>query len=120
MGHFGSLGHLFYNVGPDSYVIDFVVTNPSTKSLKNHGFRAYEVTNGAAIQAEKLKRQHYATAYPPIQPRLVIPFAIEATGRLGPSALAFLIKICGTQTFRRSKFLKYVSMICARFVGIFF
>jgi hypothetical protein len=82
-----------------------------------HGLQAYEVTNGAAIQAEKLKRQHHATAYPPIHPRRVIPFAIEAAGRLGPSILAFLFKICGTQTFRCSKFLKYVSMICARFVG---
>jgi hypothetical protein len=47
---------LLYNVGPDSYVIDFVVTNPSSQSLNIHGLRAYEVTNGAAIQAEKLKR----------------------------------------------------------------
>jgi hypothetical protein len=62
-------------------------TNPSIESLNIHGLRAYGVTNGAAIQAEKLKRQHYSTAYPPIYPRRVITFAIEATGRLGPSAL---------------------------------
>jgi hypothetical protein len=91
-------------VGPDSYIIDFFVTNPSSKLLNINGLWAYEVTNGAALQAEKLKRQHYATVYPLIHPRRVIPFAIKATGRLGPSALAFLFKICGTHSFRCSKF----------------
>jgi hypothetical protein len=28
---------LLHNVGPDSYVIDFVVTNPNSKSLHVHG-----------------------------------------------------------------------------------
>ncbi len=43
--------------------------------------------------------------------------SIDATGRLGPDAKAFLFKTCGTETFRRSKFLKKVSITCARAVG---
>jgi hypothetical protein len=106
-----------YNIGPESYIIDFVVVNPSSKTYNRNGMHAYSTVNCAALIAQKSKRDHYATAVPPIDPRRIIPFAIEATGRLGPEAKAFLFKTCGTETFRRSIFLKKVSMTCARFVG---
>ena len=73
--------------------------------------------NATVLHAQKYKHVHYANCVPPIDPRRIIAFAIDATGRLGPDAKAFLFKTCGTETFRRSKFLKKVSMTCARAVG---
>ena len=46
-------------------------------------------------------------------PATIIPFVLEATGRLGPSALAFLNKICRTQIYHRSQFLNDISMLFA-------
>jgi len=106
-----------YNVGPDSYIIDFVITNPSCKTYNTARYKAYENVNATVLQAQKYKHVHYANCVPPIDPRRIIAFAIDATGRLGPDAKAFLFKTCGTETFRRSKFLKKVSMTCARAVG---
>jgi hypothetical protein len=74
--------------------------------------------NATVLHAQKYKHDHYANCVPPIDPRRIIAFTIDATGRLGPDAKAFLFKTCGTETFRRSKFfLKKVSMTCARSVG---
>jgi hypothetical protein len=106
-----------YNVGPNSYVIDFVVTNPSCMSYNTARYKAYENVNATVLEAQKNKHVHYANCVPPIDPRRIIAFAIDATGRLGPEAKAFLFKTCGTETFRRSKFLKKVSMTCARSIG---
>ena len=47
----------------------------------------------------------------------VIPFVIESTGRLGPAAFSFLNKICGTQTFKRSRFISEIALLCARYTG---
>jgi hypothetical protein len=71
-------------VGPDSYIIDFVIANPASKTYNKYGIRAEKKVNCAALIAKKLKREQYATVYPPIDPSRIIPFAIEATGRLGP------------------------------------
>ena len=101
-----------YNVGPDSYIIDFVVTNPSCKTYNTARYKAYQNVNATVLHAQKYKHVHYANCVPPIDPRRIIAFAIDATGRLGPDAKAFLFKTCGTETFRRSKFLKKVSMTC--------
>jgi hypothetical protein len=106
-----------YNVGPDSYIIDFVVTNPSCKTYNTARYKAYENVNATVLHAQKYKHVHYANCVPPIDPRRIIAFAIDATGRLGPDAKAFLFNTCGTETFHRSKFLKKVSMTCARAVG---
>ena len=45
------------------------------------------------------------------------PFVIESSKRLGPKALEFLTLICGTETYKRSSFIKDISLICARFYG---
>jgi hypothetical protein len=46
-----------------------------------------------------------------------VPFVIESSGRLGPKALEFLTLICGTDTYKKSKFIKDISLICARYYG---
>ena len=75
--------------------------------------------DGAASKYEREKRQHYSrvSVPSPLPPRSVIPFVLEATGRLGPSALLFLHTLCGTQTFLRSRFLSDINLICARTAG---
>ena len=110
--------------GPDTYILDILVVDPSAPFYNittNNRPRAFETVNAAAITGEIKKRRHYnrVSLPAPIPPDSVIPFVIEATGRLGPSALAYLFKICSTQTFRRSQFIKSVSLICARYTGQF-
>jgi hypothetical protein len=72
--------------------------------------------DGAALRKEVFKCRHYATVAPPHThpPNSVIPFVLEASGRLGPSAFDFLHRICPTQTYLRTRFLHDVSFICAR------
>ena len=115
---------ILWEHGPVSHVIDLVVVDPcapmynsAIPSIINP--RAFDTVNAAALAAEKRKRSHYGRVCLPvaIAPSRVIPFAIEATGRLGPSAIACLFQICGSNTVRRSKFLNDVSLICARFSG---
>ena len=43
----------------------------------------------------------------------MIPFVVETSGRLGPSAFGLLQRICGTRTYLRSRFISNISMICA-------
>jgi hypothetical protein len=47
----------------------------------------------------------------------MLPFVIDSTGRLGAKALEFLFTICGTETYRRCKFINDEFLICARFYG---
>jgi hypothetical protein len=47
----------------------------------------------------------------------VLPFAFEATGRLGTLAFAFLHEVLGTQTYRKSWLLRKISFICAWYMG---
>jgi hypothetical protein len=73
--------------------------------------------NVAALFEEKDKRLKYHQVVLPntIDPSRVVPFAIEATDRLDPSALAFLHKVCGPNSYHRSQFLNSVSNTCACF-----
>ena len=75
--------------------------------------------DGASSKYERSKRQHYARVNTPaaIPPRSIIPFVIEATGRLGPSALLFLQSKCGSRTVPRSNFLTEINLICDRTAG---
>ena len=72
--------------------------------------------DGAAMFMERLKRAKYAKIGQPSTPppAAVIPFVIEASSRLGPAAISFLLRICPTQSYLRTKFLNEVSLICAR------
>ena len=49
----------------------------------------------------------------------LIPFVVEATGRLGPAAVEFLQKIGGRAAGRRGAFQVEVSVILARAMGRF-
>jgi hypothetical protein len=61
-----------YNIGPDSYIIDFVVTNPSCKTYNTARYKAYENVNATVLHAQKYKHVHYANCVPHIDPRCII------------------------------------------------
>jgi hypothetical protein len=106
-------------------IIDLMVVEPSSdhycqdKPGRNVP-RSCEVVNAAASIGEKFKLRHYGRVRiindVPGQLNLnnFVPFVIE---RLRPKALEYLTLICGTETHKRSRFIKDISLICARFYG---
>jgi hypothetical protein len=120
--------------GPVEYTVDLMVVEPyycqdkpcehycQDKPGRNVP-RSCEVVNAAAAIGQKFKINHYSKVriINGVPGRLnldnFVPFVIESSGRLGPKALEFLTLICGTETYKRSKFMKDVSLICANFYG---
>jgi hypothetical protein len=64
----------------------------SERTYNTARYKAYENVNAIVLHAQRYKHVHYANCVPPIDPRRIIAFAIDATGRLGPDAKAFLFK----------------------------
>ena len=77
------------------------------------------IQDGAAMFMERLNRSEYAKIAPPSSPPppSVTPFVMEVSGRHGPAAFSFHLRICPTQPHLRTKILNEVSLICARAVG---
>jgi hypothetical protein len=103
-------------MGTETLLIDVAVVGPAylqypTLSSINQ--------DGASKHKEQSKRWHYgriAAPHTPV-PNSVIPFVLESSGRLGPTALGFLFRILPTQTFLRTSFLNEVALICQRYNG---
>lgn len=85
-------------------VIDVTITDPACRTHTDHGAEsgaAFTPDTGAKLK-EKHKRQKYGTVpllcveekvfndTGPIDPYIFVPFAVEATGRLGPAALELM------------------------------
>ena len=111
-----------YVKGVDTFFTDVVIADLAASAYQMAPTLSHLTRDGAASRCEQTKRQHYARVNTPapLVDRSVISFAIEATGRLGPSILLFLHSLCGTQTFSRSNFLIDVNLICARMAGRMF
>ncbi len=62
-----------------------VIGNPVRPSQLNVHIIHNQITDATNLDKERLKLNHYRNWNIP-----VVPFAIEATGRLGPSILKFL------------------------------
>jgi hypothetical protein len=60
-----------YNVGPESYIIDFVVADPSSKSYNRNGMHAYSTVSYAALLAQKSKPFH------PLTPDVLSPLPLK-------------------------------------------
>jgi hypothetical protein len=107
------------DLGPEVIVIDFAVVSPGASLYMEQPTESPINQDGAAKHMERNKRSKYAKIAPPSTPppASVIPFVIEASGRLGPAAISFLLRICPTQTFLRTHFLNEISLICARALG---
>ena len=96
-------------------IIDVAVVDPGAYKYTKHF--SHRNPDSAAQAEEASKRAHYARIVPAPTPATIIPFVLEATGRLGPSALAFLNKICRTKTYHRYQFLNDVYMLFAISAG---
>jgi hypothetical protein len=114
--------------GPVENIVDLMVVEPSCEHYcqdkpGRNVPRSCEVVNAAAVIGQKFKINHYGKVriINGVPGRLnldnFVPFVIESSGRLGPKALEFLTLICGTETYKRSRFIKDISLICARFYG---
>jgi hypothetical protein len=101
-------------------VIDIACVDPGCQQYLEAPVESWRTEDKAALRMEFVKRQHYSkVALPARLPvNSVYPFVVEASGRLGPCALSLLNRICGTQTFLRSSFLKDVALITARYMGM--
>ncbi len=77
--------HLLPNV---SQIFDFVVSNPAAVT-HTRDFRSHEITNAANAHHEAEKLSHYGHTRE-VQEGQLIPFAVEATGRLGPRAVNWI------------------------------
>ena len=105
--------------GAETFFIDIAIVDPAADEYQKAPTCSHNRQDGAASRYEQCKRQHYArvNSPAPLPPSSIIPFVIEASGRLGPSALQFVYFLCGTQTFLRSSFFSDVSITCARTAG---
>ena len=103
----------------EKVVVDLVCIDVGCSLYIKAPTRSFLSSERAALHAEKGKRDHYARVVEParLNANSIIPFVIEASGRLGPAALGFVNRICGTQTFIKSSFLREISMITAKFRG---
>jgi hypothetical protein len=119
----GITGDIFSDVtlvlGAETLIIDFAVVSPGGAMYLQYPVRSATTQDAASLHKEASKRRHYAAVAPPHTPppNAVIPFVLKASGRLGPSALGFLHRICPTQTYLLTRFLHDISFICARTTG---
>jgi hypothetical protein len=116
----GIVADITLSIQAQNIIIDVSIVSPSSNLYISPVAASSATHQDAASKAqETAKRAHYATLAPPHTPHpsTVIPFVLESSGRLGPAALAFILKILPSQTFIRSRFLKEAALICSRSIG---
>jgi Reverse transcriptase (RNA-dependent DNA polymerase) len=104
----------------EKLIIDIACVDPGCAAYVKAPVLAWSGIDRAAGWMEIKKREHYAKVVLPLPlpANSIYPFVIEASGRLGKSAISLLNRICGTQTFLKSIFLRETSMIAARYMGM--
>ena len=116
-------GDIVWQQGAAKHVIDLSIVTPEANSFLNPPYLSFLKQDAAAVCGEKRKRLYYSKVNEVngvadrIPAESLVPFVIESTGRLGPAAFSFLNKICGTQTYRRSRFISEIALVCARYTG---
>lgn len=109
-----------YTVGHEAKFIDVMVVHPGAHTYLERGSALVEdVANKAG---EQVKRTKYSVV-PHLQEHgNFVPFVVEATGRLGPSAMTWLRHLtAGRDVFFRSRCLTtisaYIAMYNAKMIG---
>ena len=74
--------------GPRVFIFDVAVVDPAAPSYLSHD--SYKEENVAAKQREAAKRAEW-TARGGVNNAEFIPFVVEASGRMGPSALSYFM-----------------------------
>ena len=120
-----------WNGTSSRYIFDVTITDPGCKS----NWRIHKTAqneDAGAVARERSKQQKYRRVKDLcVDPRVLedehlgkplkfIPFAIEATGRLGPIARKFLSFICMDPAYNhfRAQFLNSVGAIIAKYNSI--
>ena len=114
-----SIADIVLTDGAIRYCIDVSTIDPASYTCMNHPINSVTLQDASAKSREHTKRHHYSLVQVPnpIPVASVIPFVVEATGRLGPAALTFLHTMCGSQTFLRTRFIDDVVMLFSRTYG---
>lgn len=109
---------IFWRDEAANVIIDIACVDPGCHQYLQ--WESFKEADAAARYMEWVKHQHYKKVVLParLPVNSVYPFVIEASGRLGPTALSLLNRICGTQTFLKSMFLREVALITARYMGV--
>ena len=98
-------------------IIDIACVDPGCATYLDLA-DSYNQKDGAAVHMQITKAKHYAKVVNPrLAPNSVFAFVVEASGRLGPMAMKLVERICKSQTYLKSMFLREVSMICGRYMG---
>ena len=105
-------------IGAETLWIDVSVVDPGC----HHYIQQYlsnEVPDAAAKAMKTSKRSYYSPVKDPLllPPASVIPFVLETSERLGPSALGFVQRISGAHTYLKSQLLTEITFICAIYSG---
>lgn len=113
------LGDLAFS-GSDGKVriVDFGITHPGAR-YNERRHHTSEIPDAAAQAYETQKFEHYKQVPNLVESRRFTPFIIESTGRLGPSARAFLDEWTKGQSYIKNRFLNRIAVTLARYNGIF-
>jgi len=99
--------------GPTVTIFDVAIVNPSARSYIEKG--SDESPDVAARHREELKRQAFYERFGTDTQILFVPFVVEATGRMGPAAVAYYDRYiaANTETWKGQQFLAKMSSIVA-------
>jgi len=99
--------------GPTVTIFDVAIVNPSARSYIEKG--SDENPDIAARHREELKRQAFYERFGPDTQINFVPFVVEATGRMGPAAVAYYDRYiaANTETWKGQQFLAKMSSIIA-------
>jgi hypothetical protein len=106
---------LQYEVDNNIHYIDVTVANPASQSYLNLGSAVS--ADVASKRKEQEKIRHYGVLGNAVQTGRFIPFAVEATGRLGPAAVQFLQRMAGPRHDLRNRFIDQMNVIMAHHNG---
>jgi hypothetical protein len=114
--HNTTIVDVFLRYGSTVYLIDIGITNPSSPSGRSLGSHLFPDVANLAYEAAKCRTYSFIGF-----PAIVVPFIIEATGRLGPAAHAFLTVLLQSNhngSHDSHHFLDQVNTTLAQFSGL--
>jgi hypothetical protein len=96
------------------WFVDVAVADPGCPSYLAKG--AATGTDVAAKAREEDKRRAFAAKFRGVDSKQFVPFVLESTGRIGPSARKFLNSVALSPT-RLRRVVERISMLCASHLG---
>jgi hypothetical protein len=106
---------LQYEIDNNINYIDVTVANPASQSYLDMG--STTTADVASKHREQAKSRHYAVLGNAVQTGRFIPFALEATGRLGPAAVRFIERMAGLRHDLKNRLIDQINVVMAHFNG---